>query len=324
MLSIALSHDGQRLALGLLDGIVLIWEVMTGQKTVLAQLRKSHVSAVSFSKDGKHLMGAAPNKGRVWIWDLEKMDELDPFFESYDQPLCCYSVDPVPDYDMPPQELQNCHGTVSFSPRKNYIVLQSRARVFNRTTTLNDSIAAGYYFHDRFKQHLLCLESSFVVCSWSSLDCDFRTEFAKLDYIHWNHAVAFSPDGNFVATCCPNHIHVWHVTGEKAGTVMGGPFSNEGVICLAFSADGQRVVSGSEDGTVRVWNIRLIVNENASGSANQEDLSSVAIMPGGKQIVVGQRDGTVEVVLCAGCEPEGLELRGGVPTTLRGLPFGRR
>ncbi|PSO77343.1 MAG: hypothetical protein BRC40_02010, partial [Cyanobacteria bacterium QH_8_48_120] len=63
---------------------------------------------------------------------------------------------------------------------------------------------------------------------------------------------------------------------------------------VAMSSDGQTIVSGSDDHTIKVWNLDtgelLHTLEGHSDSVN-----SVAISPNGRTIVSGSKDETVKV-----------------------------
>ncbi len=80
------------------------------------------------------------------------------------------------------------------------------------------------------------------------------------------------------------------------------------VVCGAFSPDGQRVVTGSFDGTAKVW-------ETASGTevltlkGHGAEVRCVAFSPDGRRIVTSSNDGTVRVWDAASGE-QSLALRG--------------
>jgi WD40 repeat protein len=73
--------------------------------------------------------------------------------------------------------------------------------------------------------------------------------------------------------------------------------SNFGVIArsVAFSPDGQHIVSGSDDRTIRVWN--AMTGEMAAGpfTGHTDWVRSVAFSPDGQHVVSGSEDQTIRV-----------------------------
>ena len=63
---------------------------------------------------------------------------------------------------------------------------------------------------------------------------------------------------------------------------------------MAFSADGKRIVSGSEDKTVKVWDADK-GTETLTLKGHTDAVNSVAFSADGKRIVSGSEDKTVKV-----------------------------
>jgi WD40 repeat protein len=118
-------------------------------------------------------------------------------------------------------------------------------------------------------------------------------------------AVAFSPDGRTLASgSLEGTISLWEVASGKKRAVLGrhqpafaapqdGP-PPDWVLCLAFSPDGNALVSGRHDGTITMWTLastitRAIVKEHTDA------VWSVAFSPDGKTLASGSCDRTIKL-----------------------------
>src|SRR6516162_6189398 len=105
---------------------------------------------------------------------------------------------------------------------------------------------------------LILASGNLLIGSWSSADdaalipglvATLRGHSEAL------YAVAFSPNGNEVATASfDKTVKVWEVATGKEIKTLAGPAGHQNlVLSVAYSPDGQLLASGSQDNTAKIW-----------------------------------------------------------------------
>ncbi|MFC1652113.1 protein kinase [Planctomycetota bacterium] len=121
---------------------------------------------------------------------------------------------------------------------------------------------------------------------------------------------AFSPNGRlFVSSdttsSFPRHgiLKIWNAeTGEEVMTLQGHEISNkqlahvsgDSIDCVAFSPDSNRIITGSQDQTLKLWNIDS-GQELVTLKGHRDSVWTVAFSPDGKRIVSGSGDNTLKI-----------------------------
>ena len=72
--------------------------------------------------------------------------------------------------------------------------------------------------------------------------------------IGYSHLIAFSRDGQIIATCNSNHsIKLWNVNTQECFKILDG---HDALInSISFCPDNYTLASSSEDETIKLWNI---------------------------------------------------------------------
>ncbi|KAF5393606.1 hypothetical protein D9757_000021 [Collybiopsis confluens] len=104
-------------------------------------------------------------------------------------------------------------------------------------------------------------------------------------------------------------VKIWNPqTREEKGKPLEG--HTQWVNSVAFSPNGMKIVSGSDDNTVRIWNAQTGEEEGKPLEGHTSWVTSVAFSPDGMKIVSGSYDNTVRIWNAQTGEEEGKPLRG--------------
>ena len=152
--------------------------------------------------------------------------------------------------------------------------------------------------------------------------------------------IALSPDGRTLAAggcgrsedeaCTQGAIHLWDLARkERLGQALVG--HTDWVTGLAFSADLRLLASGSDDSTVRLWDVADPARATERGAPLTDHgetvvIRSLAFSPAGRTLASGDRNGTIILWDASGRRPRvvgQLTDHGGAILSLAFSPDGR-
>jgi WD40 repeat protein/serine/threonine protein kinase len=237
--SIALSPDGNLLAVGGWHGEVRIWEIATEQELYTLQGHADEVNALTFSPDGRYLASASSD-GRVRIWEVTS-ESLAGSRGGHRSEVSCVTFSPDGKFVASAGDDGAVHVWDSLSSRE--VMTFSLGRRTNTESVVfspNGRLLAisGGCDDDR-DGTLRVLETN----SWKEVYATKREEAGK--------GLAFSPDSKLLASVKGITIEIREVVSWQriSGIVTDGwrGFGYDPVNSISFSPDGSVLVGSSSD-----------------------------------------------------------------------------
>ncbi len=230
---IAFSPDGNTLAIGSYDGLVRLWDLRTNALRHTLTSQTSPLKVVAFTGDGKRLIAAGHINLTVWETDKYGPGQRIDTVGSRHSSIACS-----------PDSTRMAVGSEAFGGVE--IVDLRSGKVSRLDPNRTDRVLAVAFSPDG--GYVAAGEDASVVV-WNLEEN--RKEFEVA--VPWPRAIAFSPDGQILATAGQNGSEFWDA---KTGAVMKGFPASGRIVSLTYSPDGQLLALGDWSGGVSVWDLK--------------------------------------------------------------------
>src|SRR5580658_168020 len=274
------SPDGKLLALGGYRQVRLI-DPASGDVIATLSGHANYVRSIAFSPDGKFLAaaGGSPQlEGEIKIWDLQSHQVLKTLIGHKD---CIYSIAWSPDgkliasgsYDKMVKLWDVAEG-------KELINLQDHI----------DAVFAVAFSPDG--RRLASASQDRTVKIWNV--ATGKRLYTMSDALDGLTGVAFSPSGDQVAAAgYDKTIYVWQLAADDGHLIQSLIADEDSLLALAWSPDGETIVTASADGSIRFRNPKL---DLVGVIDNQPDwVEALDISPDGKWLAAGRYNGTLSL-----------------------------
>ncbi|KKK12900.1 hypothetical protein P175DRAFT_0523917 [Aspergillus ochraceoroseus IBT 24754] len=263
------------LVVGFSNGLFGLYDLPEFNAIHLLSVSQSNIDVVSINKTGEWLAFGSSKFGQLLVWEwqsesyiLKQQGHLDSMNALVYSPDGQRIVTAADDGKVKVWDVKSGFCIVTFTEHSSGVTACQFSKKGNVlfTASLDGSVRAWDLIRYR---------------NFRTFTAPSRMSFSSL---------AVDPSGEVVCAGSPDSfdIHVWSVqTGQLLDQLSGheGPVS-----ALAFAADGNHLVSGSWDRTVRIWSIfgRTQTSEPLQIAS---DVLSVAFRPDGKQVAASTLDG---------------------------------
>jgi WD40 repeat protein len=274
--SVRISSDNSMIVSGSSDGSVRVWDLVKMERKFTYRTPNAEVYSVDFSR-GRSLIASGLSDGTIQIWDVSKGNLVNVLpghesivrsvrFSQDGSRLVSGSNDGTVRYWDPMKE-NPIHTLIGDGGNI------SSVRIWNDTDNFGKIASSS----SKGKISIWDLSTMKAI--------KFVTSFVNI------HSVSFSSDGHFLVFGQNKTIKIADLTDTSLPFKTLETGHSGAVLSVAFSNDSRLIVSGSEDNTVRIWDVQT-GKELHQLNAHLHHVTNVTFSNDDSHIVSSSRDGT--------------------------------